>query len=342
MFELNKSRVNSIIKNLDKGKVLVIGDFAIDEMIYGQTHRISREAPILILKHSETNILLGAASNAAHNISSINSGKAAAIGIYGDDYYGPLLIESLRNKGVDSSYMVKDNSRVTTTKTRISGSSTQSVTQQIVRIDREENKPLSKDIESKIINNIDKIAPDFDAILLSDYGIGIMTPKVIDAATLAAKKNNLVLAVDSQTKLTRFNDITVITPNQPEAEATLGYEIKDEKTLEIAGNELLKRTNAQMILITRGSQGMTLFDQKGEIFNIPAFNKRDVFDVTGAGDTVISSFILALCAGATPQEAAIIGNLAASITVRRFGVATTNISEMSENLEKLTEESLKV
>ena len=139
MFNFNKNKLKSIIRNLNKGRVLVIGDFAIDEMIYGQTHRISREAPVLILKHTHTNIILGAASNAAHNISTLNSGKVSAIGVYGDDYHGSILINTLEKAGIDTSKMVLDPSRVTTTKTRISGSSTQSVTQQIVRIDREVN-----------------------------------------------------------------------------------------------------------------------------------------------------------------------------------------------------------
>jgi len=338
VFTFDKINLKSIIRKINKGRVLVIGDFAIDEMIYGQTSRISREAPVLILKHTHTNVLLGAASNAAHNISDLNAGKVAAIGVYGDDYYGPLLLDALNKAKIDVSLMVKDPSRVTTTKTRISGTSPQSVTQQIIRIDREVSDFISSDIESRVIDKINQSAGSFDAILLSDYGIGFVTDEIIQAATKAAKKHNLVLAVDAQTDLTRFKGATVITPNQPEAENTLGYEIKDNDSLLRAGQELLDRTNSQMILITRGSDGMMLFEKDGKISNIPVFNKTNVFDVTGAGDTVVSSFILGLCAGATGQEAAIIGNLAASIVVRQFGAATTTISDLEENLEKLNTE----
>lgn len=335
MFTCDKNKLKSIIHNLGKGRVLVIGDFAIDEMIYGQTHRISREAPVLILKHTHTNIILGGASNAAHNISALNSGKVAAIGVYGDDYHGPILLNALNDAKIDTNYMIKDPSRVTTTKTRISGSSTQSVTQQIVRIDREVTSFINSQVEGKIIDNIRKLAPNFDAMLLSDYNIGMMTPTVIEESIKIGKENGLIVAVDAQEKLGRFKGATVMTPNQPDSEKTLGYMITDQDILMKAGNDLLNKTDSEMMLITRGSEGMVLFDKDGTVSSVPAFNKTDVFDVTGAGDTVVSSFTLALCAGATGAEATIIGNLAASIVVKHFGCATTSIDELSENLENL-------
>ena len=342
MLNFDKTKLNSIIQHLHKGRVLVIGDFAIDEMIYGQTHRISREAPVLILKHTHTNIILGAASNAAHNIATLNNGKVSTLGVYGDDYYGPILLKTLEEEGIDTSKMVCDPSRVTTTKTRISGSSPQSVTQQIVRIDRELNTEIDTEIENKIIDLINKHAQEYDAILLSDYGIGVMTPAIIDTAIKAAKKHNIFVTVDAQDDLTRFQGVTVITPNQPEAEKTLGYFIKDNETLLKAGNELLEKTSADMILITRGSDGMMLFEKNGKITSIPAFNKTDVFDVTGAGDTVVGSFTLGLCSGATGAEATTIGNLAASIVVRQFGCATTTTNEILENLDKLDYKNLSI
>ena len=332
MYKFEKPKLKSIIQNLYKGRILVIGDFAIDEMIYGQTHRISREAPVLILKHNHTNIILGAASNAAHNIAALNANKVSAIGVYGEDYHGPVLLNTLNNAGIDTSYMVLDLSRATTTKTRISGSSSQSVIQQIVRIDRETNCSINSAIENKIIDNINKCAADYDAVLLSDYGIGMMTQGVIDAAIKAAKKHNIFVVVDAQTDLKRFRGATVITPNQPDAEKDLGYEIHDQETLLRAGHDLLEKTETQMVLITRGSEGMILFERDGNVSNVPAFNKTAVFDVTGAGDTVVASFTLALCAGASGFESAIIGNLAASIVIRQFGCATTTIQELLDNL----------
>lgn len=332
---VNKDNLKNIIQNLSKKSVLVIGDFALDEMIYGNSHRISREAPVLILKHSHTNTLLGAASNAANNISTLNSGKVAALGVKGDDYYGTILTQTLNDAKIDATPMVTDKSRATTTKTRISGSSAQSVTQQIIRIDRETNEPLNEEIENKVVEKILQLTPHFDGILLSDYGIGMMTPKVIETAINAAKKYNKFIAVDAQDDLGRFKGATILTPNQPDAEKTIGYSITNKETLLRAGKDLLDATSADMVLITRGSEGMVLFEANGNITSIPAFNKTEVFDVTGAGDTVVASVILALCAGATGAEASTLGNLAASIVVKHFGAATTTQQELTETLEDI-------
>lgn len=338
---LNKSKLKSIIQNLHKGNVLVAGDFAIDEMIYGQTARISREAPVLILNHTHTNIILGGGSNAAHNISALSKGRVATIGVHGEDQYGPVLLEALQKAGIDTSGMVCDPNRVTTVKSRISGCSPQSVTQQIVRIDRETKTLVSGEVENKIIDNITKYAPNFDAILLSDYGSGMMTDGIIEATIKAAKKNNIFITVDAQNDLTRFKEATILTPNQPDAEKTLGYKVNTQESLLKGGQELLERTNAEMILITKGSDGMVLFERNGQISHIPAFNKTDVFDVTGAGDTVVGTITLALCTGATGLESAILGNLAASIVIRHFGAATTTKEELEENLNNL-EDSVEV
>lgn len=335
MSVVNKDKLKNIIQNLNKVSVLVIGDFALDEMIYGNSHRISREAPVLILKHSNTKTLLGAASNAANNISALNSGKVAALGVKGNDYYGTVLSKTLQEANIDATYMIVDETRVTTTKTRISGSSAQSVTQQIIRIDRETNDPLNKEVEEKVIEKIQQMTPHFDGILLSDYGIGMITQRVIDVAIETARKYKKFIAVDAQEDLGRFKGATVITPNQPDAEKTIGYKITDQKTLMNAGKDLLEKTSSDMVLLTRGGEGMMLFEANGNITGIPAFNKTEVFDVTGAGDTVVASVILALCAGAKGPEASVIGNLAASIVVRHFGAATTTIKELTETIEDI-------
>lgn len=308
-------------------KVLVIGDLAIDEMIYGNASRISREAPVLILLHKNTNIILGAASNAANNISTLNNGNVGVIGLYGEDYHGPILLETFKNAGVNTDFMVCDPSRPTSVKTRISGASTQSVTQQIVRIDRESHEFVSGEIEQKVIENIKKAIPLYDAVILSDYGIGMMTPNIINTAIETANSCGKIIAVDPQTDLHRFQKATVLTPNQPDAQKYVGYEIT-EQTINQAGADLLEKTNAEIILITRGGEGMAVFERGQEVVKIPAFNKTDVFDVTGAGDTVVASFTLALAAGATPAEAMFIGNLAASIVIRHFGCATTTQKEL--------------
>lgn len=333
MSVVSKQKLKNIIQNFNKSSVLVIGDFALDEMIYGNSHRISREAPVLILKHSYTKNILGAASNAAHNISALNSGKVATLGVKGDDYYGNILTQTLKDANIDTSCLIADETRATTTKTRISGSSAQSVTQQIIRIDRETCEPVRREIEDKIIEKIYEQTPHFDGILLSDYGIGVMTPKIIDAATKTAKKYNKFIAVDAQENLGRFQGATIITPNQPDAEKTIGYKITNSETLLRAGKDLLEKTSSENVLLTRGGEGMVLFESNGNITSIPAFNKTEVFDVTGAGDTVVASVILALCGGASGAEASVLGNLAASIVVRHFGAAITNTEELIETLD---------
>lgn len=338
MFDFDTESLKKSINSLKNGRVLVIGDFAIDEMIYGDTHRISREAPVLILRHSHTNIILGAAANAAHNVSVLNEGKVTALGVYGNDYQGGILIDTLKNAGIDTSFMVMDETRPTTTKTRISGSSAQSVIQQIVRIDREKCEYVNKNVEKKLIENIIKLMPEHDAVILSDYNIGVITPLVIETTVREAKKHGIVVGVDAQKDLSRFKDVSFITPNQPDTEKEVGYFIKNEENLMRAGRELLGKTNSDMILITRGSEGMRLFEKNGEVYNIPVFNKTEVFDVTGAGDTVVAVFTLAVATGAGPYAAAILGNLAASIVVRHFGCATTSRKEMAEALENLVKD----
>lgn len=335
MFKFNKDEIKKVINNLAQPKILVVGDFAIDEMVYGQATRISREAPVLILKHTQTKHLLGAASNAAGNISSISAGNAIGVGVYGDDYHGPILLNALQQDGVIISKMVQEEKRATTTKTRVSGNSIQSVTQQIVRVDRESREPLKKETEDKIIEHIKTQIPLCDGVILSDYGIGVVSDKIIQITIQEAKKHNKVVAVDAQENLGRFQGATVLTPNQPDASKAVGFEIRNEETLLQAGKKLLEMTNAQMILLTRGSEGMSLFERNGNISHIPAFNQKAVFDVTGAGDTVVASFTLGICAKGTPFESAIIGNLAASIVVKQFGCASTTIEELLATIEKL-------
>ncbi len=336
-----KQNIKNIIQNLNKVSVLIIGDFALDEMIYGESHRISREAPVLILKHAKTNNLPGAASNAANNISKLNGGKVSVLGVIGADYHGEILKKTLEDSNIDVSNIIADETRETTTKTRVSGSSAQSVTQQIVRIDRETRKPVSEEVEQKIILKIRALTPHFSGILISDYGIGMVTQKIIDEAINAAKLHKKPVVVDSQDDLFRFQGAALITPNQPDTEKALGYEIKDRQTLLKAGQELLNKINSDKILITRGSDGMALFEKEGKITEIPAFNRTEVFDVTGAGDTVAAAVLLALCAGAEASEASIIGNLAASLVVRKFGAAFTSREELVQNLQEINLENIK-
>ena len=316
------------VKNLNKAKILVVGDLALDEMVYGNTERISREAPVLILQHTHTNHILGGASNAAHNVSALNDGKVSVIGIIGDDYQAEDLKGAFKKAGINCENLIVDKHRKTITKTRISGSCSQSVTQQIVRIDRQTNAPISKETEDKLIEAIKKEIPNHDGVIMSDYHLGTLTDRVISMITDMAKSYNKPVIVDAQRDLHRYKGITSMTPNLPDTQKHVGFYLKNKADYILAGSKLIEETNAPNILITCGSEGMVIISENGKYIHIPVFNKSKVFDVTGAGDTVTATYTLALATGAEPVYAAIIGNIAAGIVIKQFGCATTTIDEI--------------
>lgn len=335
---INKDKLIGYIKDLKNTKVLIIGDLAMDEMVYGNTERISREAPVLILLHTETREILGAASNAAHNASAINSGKVSVIGVLGEDYQADQLKEAFKNAGINTEYLVYDATRKTTTKTRISGSCSQSVTQQIVRIDRQTSTPISKETEAEVIAQMEKAIPLHDAIILSDYHIGVLTQKVIDRAIELANKHNKVIVADIQKNFDKYKNVTSLTPNLPDTQKFLGFSLNTKEDFEKAGTILHNMIKPKSILITCGDRGMMVIEPDYKVTEIPVFNKSHVFDVTGAGDTVTAIYTMALSIGAEPVYAAVIGNIAASIVIKQFGCATTTIDELLEMVEKKEKE----
>ena len=332
---INKEQLISYIKKLEEPKVLVVGDLAIDEMIYGDAERISREAPVLILRHSNTKLILGAASNAAHNVSALNGGKVSVIGVCGDDFQAGQLRETFEEANINCGRLVVDPSRKTTTKTRISGSITTSITQQIVRIDRQTDGFLSTDIEKEVLKQIEKAIPEHAAVILSNYHIGTLTPNVIQETIRLANQYNKIVVVDAQKDLDVYKNVTSMTPNLPDTQKSVGFKIENEEDLKRAGDKLLQDTNAKSILITCGADGMFVARAHENYTKIPVFNKSEVFDVTGAGDTVTAVYTLALATGADPAYAAIIGNIAASQVVKQFGCATTTIEELLNAVETL-------
>lgn len=335
VMNIDKQKLVEYIKKLNEAKILVVGDIAIDEMVYGDTERISREAPVLILQHTHTNIILGAASNAAHNASMVNNGKVSVIGVVGDDYQATQLIKAFEDANVNCEYLVEEVGRKTVTKTRISGSCSQSVTQQIVRIDRQTKAPIKKETEDKIIKELEKAIPEHDAIILSDYHIGVLTSNVVNKAVSLANKYNKVIVVDAQKDLSNYKNVTSMTPNLPDTQKFVGYELDSFEKITKAGNEIISETNAKALLITCGSDGMVVVNSDGTSEKIPVFNRSKVFDVTGAGDTVTALYTLGLAIGAEPVYAAVIGNVAASIVIKQFGCATTTVDEILETLEKI-------
>lgn len=332
---IDKEKLISCIKKISQPKVLVVGDLALDEMIYGDAERISREAPVLILQHTKTKLILGGASNAAHNVATLNDGKVGVIGVCGDDYYTELLFDTFKEADIDCKPIVKDKSRKTIVKTRISGSITTSITQQIVRVDRQSKGPISAETEEKVIKNIEKYLPDYDAVILSNYHIGTLTDKIINFTIDLANRLGKVIVVDAQRDLDIYKNVTSMTPNLPDTEKSVGFKIESEQDLQRAGLKLLNETNAKAVLITCGADGMFVAKPNDDYTKIPVFNKSEVFDVTGAGDTVTAVYSLALAAGIDPVYSAIIGNVAASIVVRQFGCATTTVNDLLLAVEKL-------
>jgi len=332
--KIDKSKLIELTKSMVNPKILVVGDLALDEMVYGDTERISREAPVLILKHTHTKLILGGASNAAHNVSTINNGKISVIGVIGDDYQANDLLQAFKDANVNCEYLVTDKTRKTITKTRISGTCFQSITQQIVRVDRQTDELICEETENKIIENLKKAIPLHDAVILSDYHIGTLTDNVIKTTIDLCKEYNKVVIVDAQRDLDRYQGVTSMTPNLPDTQKQVGFEIKNNADLKQAGEKLLAQTKAEFVLVTCGSNGMALFEKDDKYSKIPVFNKSEVFDVTGAGDTVTAVYTLALASGAEPIYAAIIGNIAAGIVVKQFGCATTNVDEIVADIEQ--------
>ena len=322
--------LKNIINKMQDVKILVIGDLALDEMVYGDTERISREAPVLILQHSYTKHILGGASNAAHNASKINNGKVSVIGIVGNDYQSKDLRNAFDIANINHDSIIVDETRKTITKTRISGSCSHSITQQIVRIDRQTNEPISERTENLLIKSIEKNIPDCDVVILSDYHIGTLSDNVINSTIKIANKYNKKVIVDAQKNLSKYKGVFSMTPNLPDTQKHVGFYINTKDDFIKAGNILIEETNADNILITCGSEGMVIIEKNNKYIHVPVFNKSKVFDVTGAGDTVTAIYSLALAGGAEPIYAAVIGNIAAGIVIKQFGCATTSIQEILE------------
>ena len=333
--DFNTNKLIEDIKKIENKSILVVGDLALDEMIYGDAQRISREAPVLILQHTNTKLILGGASNAAHNVSTLNNGKVGVIGVCGQDYYSELLLDTFAKANIDNSGIVSDKNRKTIVKTRVSGSITTSITQQIVRIDRQSSGYISEETEEKVIEMIKKKLPSYDGVIISNYHIGTLTPKIINYTIDLANSLGKTVVVDAQKNLTEYKNVTSMTPNLPDTESSVGFEIKNENDLKRAGKYLLDTTNAKSVLITCGADGMFVSERNDKYTKIPVFNKSEVFDVTGAGDTVTAVYSLALSAGIDPVYSAVIGNTAASIVVRQFGCATTKVDELISAVQKL-------
>jgi rfaE bifunctional protein kinase chain/domain len=329
---LSKLKLRSRINSLSGGKVIVLGDLLIDELLEGRPERISREAPVLILEHVGTELILGGAANAAANLAALG-GNCHAIGVCGRDEYAYKLGRLFEKAGI-SYGLVEDPARPTTVKTRIL-SSAHALRQQLIRLDRISHEKLNDEVAKSVLDRLESVASSYDAVILSDYRSGLITDLVVQGTLEIAERKKLKVVVDAQDNFPRFRGAALITPNQPDTEAAVGFKIESKETVAEAGKKLLQISGAHNLLLTRGGAGMVLFHENEPMFELPAFNRSEVFDVTGAGDTVVATMTLAMVTGATMVEAMALGNLAAGIVVKKVGTAVTNQTELLEALENL-------
>lgn len=324
------ARLCALLRAFKGKRVLVIGDMVADEYLIGRPTRISREAPVLILELHEERTVPGGATNVAVNANSLGA-EVFLAGVVGDDLPSQRLRRALDNLGMHQDGLAIDPARPTSTKTRILAGSSQIVQQHIVRLDRVDTSELSQSSKEFIVHYIQQVLPTIDAVMLSDYENGVISPEIIESCIPAARALNKVIVVDSHGSLFRFKGVTALTPNQPEAELTLGMTITTEAELHEAGQRLLRGSKAKGVLITRGSEGMSLFEEGQPPLHLPIYqlpNSSEIVDTNGAGDTVAATFTLALTAGATMAEAAYLANAAAARVVRRLGCASNTPEEL--------------
>jgi len=325
---LNAARISEIIEKIGRSKVLILGDIMLDEYLFGRVDRISPEAPVPVVEIQSDKLLLGGAANVASNIRALGD-EPILLGVVGEDEASVKLSQLLKQHNISDQFCVHDRSRQTTIKTRIIAHS-----QQIVRADRENRHELSTEIEKRAFAQFMAVSDQIKAVIISDYGKGVITLSMLEKVMQVCQDKGIFVGVDpKETHFHNYKKVSVITPNHHEAGFAYGRRIVTEADLIEVGNGLLKQLEARSILITRGPDGMSLFQVGEEPTHIPTF-ARKVFDVTGAGDTVIATFVAAICAGANLAEAAVFSNAGAGITVGEVGTATVTAAQLQKELER--------
>lgn len=319
-------KLKSIIQRFHKAKVLVVGDLILDEFIWGKVERISPEAPVPVVQVKSESFMPGGASNVANNIAAL-SGNSYLAGVIGDDKNGKTLVEELRKKRVDISGIVIDTERPTTLKTRIIAHH-----QQVVRVDREKCDPIDDALLEQLLSFIRREIETIDAIIIEDYGKGVINPRFLTEIVPLARKYKKIVTVDPKVShFSYYRGVTCITPNEKEAQGGSGIRIENDADIDKVGKKLLKDLSLESVLMTLGENGMRLFEKDGKVTYIPTV-AQEVFDVSGAGDTVIAAFTLALACGATKLEAAHLSNFAAGIVVSKVGTAVVTKEELLERI----------
>ena len=323
---LTKKKINQLtgIVNTFRGvKILVVGDFILDQYIWGNVSRISPEAPVPVVDIKRETFLPGGALNVGNNIKTLGA-TVLPCGIVGRDLWGRMLTKRVKTEGLDASGIIVDSDRPTTLKTRVIAHS-----QQVVRFDRESTEEISQKDKKKIIDFCRKKMNCVDGVIIEDYGKGVIAPEILKEIVGIAKKYNKFVAVDPKEKHFKYyKNVTIITPNKKEAYSAVGVSLDDKRnSVEDVGRMLLKKIGCSAILMTLGEEGMALFEKNGTVAKIPTA-AQEVFDVSGAGDTVIAVLSLAMSSGASFVEAALMANCAAGIVVGKVGAASVTKDEL--------------
>jgi rfaE bifunctional protein kinase chain/domain len=311
-----------------KKKIVIAGDLVADQFLHGTIARVSREAPVFILRHDATDTLAGGAANAAVNVASLG-GRPVVVGLVGEDSSGRLLTDRLRTSGVDCGHIVFSLAIQTTTKVRVLAGQHYAPRQQVIRIDYENTAEIGTDLRENLLANFSAAAEDADAVIVSDYGCGVADASLIECARGISKRKNVPLIVDSRFRLSEFRAATTATPNQEEVEQLLGKNF-NEKSCEL----MRERLGYEALLVTRGNKGMLLLEKGEPPLVIDAVGATEPVDVTGAGDTVIAAYGLGLASGLRFREAAMIANHAGGIVVMKKGTAAASASEVLQSLEE--------
>ena len=328
-----KQEFSSVIAALQGKRILVIGDMVADIYLDGRISRISREAPVLVLEQVGEKIVAGGAANVVNNIATLG-GTVYAAGLVGADKGAKGLRDILEQNGAHTEGMLTDPSRPTISKTRIIAGGRATVSQQIVRIDKESREPMSPVLEAEMERYLKKVLPEIDGVVISDYGAGTVTEGLQQALITYCRQHDLPSIVDSRYAIRRFRHIGYVKQNDAELAAAGGRSLHGAEEIIAAGRELLQDLEADGVLVTRGELGMILIEKDGAVHDIPVSDKSEVFDVSGAGDTCVATVILALAAGVQPARAAELSNIASGIAVRKLGTSTVSSQELLRALQR--------
>lgn len=320
-----------IVARLAGQRVLVVGDMILDEYLVGRAVRLSREAPVPVLERTHSFALLGGACNPAHNVVALGS-QVIIAGVVGEDAAGERLLAALRAAGIDPSGVVVDSARPTTTKTRLVAESVLRTPQHLARIDSIERRPLDGPVEAALLERLEASAPGCAAILVSHYRSGVATPAVVDQVRQLARQHGLFTAADAQADLTRFAGFDLIKCNRAEAEADLGQALAGPADFERALTRLASLLAVEHLVVTRGSDGMSSLQRGHSVVHSAAVPVGEVYDVVGAGDTVVAVLTLALAAGVSLGTASHLANAAAGLVVRKLGNAVVQPAELVDAL----------